>query len=629
MLNVKINLIFFHVSLQDSQRSHRICDVCLNKLSVAYEFYHQCMLRLTSTKKTVPSSVAGIKSKYRPICRKPSTAPQIDIRIARHFRCKTCRQRFPTKYDLAIHRSRVHLNQPDPEFFCERCSKQFHTKHTLGLHCKLHEDLICTFCNTAFSSEPTLNDHISQIHSDTFSNRFVCVKCAKRFGKRSLLLRHSRLIHQETQPVFGCGVCRSHESTSRPELREHVAQCPAIVGNKESSVDNVPADQSNEEEMPAEFLNYSLLDDDDYFDAKDLLLGDGDDNQTHPMGMVEEFLDEAFQISYDPSVLNMLMNELGKGGTAIHQQDQSALQNGYKCPRSNCVSSFDSQHELNLHLAEQHDESVLVCNECAANFNRAEALIEHRNQHKHENRLANESLSTFFGHRQSAAVDERFSQSIDSSGNTVFECKYCARTYKTSTNMLKHQCSATSPNQQPAASQPRECPECSATFSTQLAFAAHRKHHIADALCCSLCDKKFTSIAGLKYHLKTHSGIRSISCPFCARNFMANGNLHAHIRAVHSTVRPHACEECDQRFGSIYHLRRHVASVHRKERDFACPTCDKRFLQQSHLAQHSWLHTGVKPYPCEQCEAAYTSRSALNKHLQKGHGVVVQPSVEL
>lgn len=62
--------------------------------------------------------------------------------------------------------------------------------------------------------------------------------------------------------------------------------------------------------MPVEFLNYNLLTDEDYFDAKHLLLG-GSDEPVHPMGMVEEFLDESFQISsYDTSMLELLIDDI-------------------------------------------------------------------------------------------------------------------------------------------------------------------------------------------------------------------------------------------------------------------------------------------------------------------------------
>lgn len=296
---------------------------------------------------------------------------------------------------------------------------------------------------------------------------------------------------------------------------------------------------------------------------------------------------------------------------------ESLPKHSYRCPRcEDDAPLINSQAELNQHLAHVHNEPVLVCNECGANFNKAEDLLSHRKEHKLENRMANESLSTFFGATTHPSVDDQFTRSLNSSGTTIFACKHCPRTYKTTVNMLKHKCpSITTP-------QTHKCPECCTTFKTAQTLVAHRHtQHIADTLCCSLCDKKFTTIAGLKYHLKTHTGIRSICCPFCQRKFMANGNLQAHIRTAHSTVRPYACGECVETFTSGYHLRRHVISAHRKERNLVCADCGKRFGQQSHLTQHSWQHKGVKPFQCELCESSYTSQTALKKHLRAVHNV--------
>lgn len=577
-----------------------MCKLCALKLTRAFEFYQRCLRLNFAAKLELPTSIQN-----RPIRIKPHSNIIENTNIIRQkiqFRCKTCRQLFSTTDDLILHRQRIHL-KPKVILSCPQCSAKFHSKPSFTLHCKLHNDNICTFCNMGFASELQITKHIIQSHPESVGRRYLCVKCQNVYQTRKMMLRHRRLVHKDTSVVYRCGLCQILESRGRLELRNHVLEC-------EGNLNAIGDVNDQDDGMPVEFLNYNLLTDEDYFEAKNLLLGN---DETHPMGMVEEFLDESFQISsYDPSMLNLLMDDIGVDKAV--QKSEPFLKHCYKCPRCQDSPLMNSQLELNQHLAHAHNEPVLVCNECGENFNKTEDLLIHRSQHKYENRMANQSLSTFFGSTTNPLVNEQFTRISDSSGNTKFSCKLCSRSYKTTSNMLRHQCPAI-----PSTHQSLKCPECCSILTTPQALVAHRQTHIADPLWCSLCDKKFTTIAGLKYHLKTHTGIRTISCPFCQRKFMANGNLQAHIRTVHSVVRPHGCGECEQSFASGYHLRRHISSVHRKERDFVCGVCGKRFGQQSHLNHHSWQHTGIKPFPCERCDLSYTSVTALKKHIRNVH----------
>lgn len=132
-----------------------------------------------------------------------------------------------------------------------------------------------------------------------------------------MLLRHSRLVHCKADDAhhgvwLRCGLCRQQDFRSRQELRAHVLACR--VDSATTKLDLFDAHcGAGDDGMPVEFLNYNLLTEDDYyFDANHLLLSNDDHQQPHPIGMVEEFLDEAFQISsYDPSMLNLLMDGIG------------------------------------------------------------------------------------------------------------------------------------------------------------------------------------------------------------------------------------------------------------------------------------------------------------------------------
>ena len=53
-----------------------------------------------------------------------------------------------------------------------------------------------------------------------------------------------------------------------------------------------------------------------------------------------------------------------------------------------------------------------------------------------------------------------------------------------------------------------------------------------------------------------------------------------------------------------------------------CHKCDKTFPWASSLRRHLMTHTGLKPYCCAACKAQFTTKSNLERHVLRRHGVV-------
>ncbi|XP_043920794.1 ras-responsive element-binding protein 1 [Protopterus annectens] len=52
-----------------------------------------------------------------------------------------------------------------------------------------------------------------------------------------------------------------------------------------------------------------------------------------------------------------------------------------------------------------------------------------------------------------------------------------------------------------------------------------------------------------------------------------------------------------------------------------CPYCPRVFPWASSLQRHMLTHTGQKPYPCQKCDAFFSTKSNCERHLLRKHGV--------
>ena len=272
-----------------------------------------------------------------------------------------------------------------------------------------------------------------------------------------------------------------------------------------------------------------------------------------------------------------------------------------------CDKRFTRKDSLNDHKLTHTREKLYSCTQCDKHFTSQRCLRSHMNVHSSKYQCT--ECGKCFKCSDALTVHRRIH-----SGEKPFECTVCSKRFMTASNLVKH-------SRFHGGDKPYKYHMCDKAFSESENLSNHMRVHMGEKRYkCSVCKINFTTLSWLQAHVSNvHSNRRPyVSHSTEVKTEADTNDISEGLHDDKPTICMFQCTVCSKRFATLANLVQH-SRFHSGEKPFKCQLCAKAFSRSDHLNTHMRVHTGDKPYKCSVCKKSFTTSSNLKKHERNVH----------
>ncbi|XP_046664412.1 zinc finger protein 808-like isoform X3 [Homalodisca vitripennis] len=409
----------------------------------------------------------------------------------------------------------------------------------------------CECCNTVFSSEDELTDHVqykkcSKLEScnAVLEKTYGCLICKKEFHSPQSLQLHNKIVHTVAISIE-CKVCQEVFQTDKL-LLSHKNRCHSV---KEK-----------------------LLEKSDFLCPKcGLVVKSRASLHRH---------NKRFHVDLPARVMCDICGKVFKstGHLTSHKNFMHPTETD-KVTCHICSKEFVCQVRFKKHMRTTHCKTrKYICEICQMTFKDKKTLDVHRTTHSLESPFKCDVCDKAF------RTKYKLKTHLTSHSGEQFKCTACYRIFLSDTNLKIH--IEKSHNNDVRSF---HCEICDKDISTRSQYELHMKFHSdpeVQLYVCDLCGKCFESQIKCQRHRLYHDiDNKELHCSICNKTFKNNKILKNHIFLHSSDAVLYKCDICDKTFRHSSAFSSHQR-VHSDESYFDCNLCNEKFKWKQTYDRH-------------------------------------------